>query len=132
MGWAGDNLYTRTTMMKNLGSPRTARIAVGLVCFLILMLGVGTLFQGNVGYRNWWGGVVFAPFAIFVGGLGLFIAGFRPKFFSGPDKKKSRIRGWPTGRARYYRKRFRACCYQSFHPKTTKETTAKAWRLVGT
>src|SRR5437899_3537113 len=108
MGWAGDNLYTRTrtTMMKNLGSPRAARIAVGLVCFLILMLGVGTLFQGNVGYRNWWGGVVFAPFAIFVGGLGLFYrAGFRPKFFSGPDKKKSRIRGWPTGRARYYRKR---------------------------
>src|SRR6266566_1694229 len=79
--WGGDSLYTRTTMMKNLGSPRAARIAVGLVCFLILMLGVCTLFQGNVGYRNWWGGVVFAPFAIFVGGLGLFIAGFRPKFF---------------------------------------------------
>jgi hypothetical protein len=102
----GDSLYTRITMMKKLGSPRAARIAVGLGCFLILMLGMGTLFQGNVGYRNWWGGVVFAPFAILVGGLGLFIAGFKPKFFSGPDKKKSRIRGWPTGRARYYRKRF--------------------------
>ncbi len=91
--------------MKGLGSPRGARIAMAVICFVILVLGVGTLFQGNIGYRNWWGGVVFAPFATIVGGLGLFIAGFRPKFFSDTAKKKSRIRGWPTGRARYYRKR---------------------------
>jgi hypothetical protein len=92
-------------MMKKFGSPRTARIAMAFVCLLILILGAATLFQGNIGYRNWWGGVVFAPFAIIVGGLGLFIAGFRPKFFSGTAKEKSRIRGWPTGRARYYRNR---------------------------
>jgi hypothetical protein len=92
-------------MMKKFGSPRAARIAVALICLLILVLGVGTLFQGNIGYRNWWGGVVFAPFAIIVGGLGLFVAGFRPKFFSSTAKKKSRIRGWPTGRARYYSNR---------------------------
>jgi hypothetical protein len=92
-------------MMKKFGSQRAARIAVGLICLLILMFGVGTLLQGNIGFRNWWGGVVFAPFAIIVGGLGLFIAGFRPEFFSGTTKKKSRIRGWPTGRSRYYRNR---------------------------
>jgi len=92
-------------MMKGLGSPQGGRIALAVVCIVILLLGVGTFFQGNIGYRNWWGGVVFAPFAIIVGGLGLFVAGFRPKFFSGTAKKRSRIRGWPTGRARYYRKR---------------------------
>jgi hypothetical protein len=93
-------LYS-VTMMKKLGSPRAGRIAFSLGCFLILLLGVGTLLQGNMGYRNWWGGVVFAPFAILIGVLGLFIVGFKPKLFSGTDTRtKSRIRGWPTGRAR--------------------------------
>jgi hypothetical protein len=93
-------------MMKKFGSPRAGRIAFALVCFLSFMLGVGTLLQKNIGYRNWWGGVVFAPFAILIGAQGLFIAGFRPRLFSGTDMKtKTRIRGWPTGRVRYYRKR---------------------------
>jgi hypothetical protein len=56
-------------MMKKFGSPRAARIAMALICLLILTLGAGTVLQGNIGYRNWWGGVA---------------------------KKKSRIRGWPT------------------------------------
>ena len=68
------------------------------------MLGVGTLFQGHMGYRNWWGGAVFVPVAIVLGGLGLFAAVFMRDAFS-ETKKKSRIRGWPTGRARYYRRR---------------------------
>jgi hypothetical protein len=68
------------------------------------MLGVGTLFQGHMGYRNWWGGIVFAPFAILIGGLGLFAVVFKPRAFS-ETKKKSRIRGWPTGRGRNYRRR---------------------------
>jgi hypothetical protein len=74
--------------------------------WLIILFGAGSLFRGHIGYRNWWGGVVFAPFAIIIGTLCLFIAGFRPKLFSNTSsKKKSRIRGWPTGRARYYRDR---------------------------
>jgi hypothetical protein len=92
-------------MMKNLGSPRAGRVALALSSFLIVLLGAGSLFQGHIGYRNWWGGVVFAPFTIIIGALGLLIAGFRPKFFSNTAKKKSRIRGWPTARARYYRRR---------------------------
>src|SRR5271170_2371485 len=75
-------------MMKGLGSPQGGRIALAVVCIVILLLGVGTFFQGNIGYRNWWGGVVFAPFAIIVGGLGLFVAGFRPKFFSGTSEEE--------------------------------------------
>jgi hypothetical protein len=92
-------------MMKKLGSPRAGRIAFSLFSLLIILFGAGSLFQGHTGYRNWFGGVVFAPFAIIVGVLCLFIVGFRPKFFSNTAKKKSRIRGWPTGRARYYRNR---------------------------
>jgi hypothetical protein len=85
-------LYS-VTAMKKLGSPRASRVAFALFCFLIFMFGVSTLFQGNMGYRNWWGGVVFAPFAILIGVLGLFIAEFRPKLFSGTDTKtKRRIR----------------------------------------
>jgi uncharacterized membrane protein YfcA len=86
-------------MIRKLGSPRGGRVAVALISALIVLLGAGNFFRGHIGYRNWWGGVVFAPFAIIGGSLGLFVAGFRPKFFLS-EKKKSRIRGWPTGRAR--------------------------------
>jgi hypothetical protein len=80
--------------MKIFGSDRLGRIAIALTSFLILMLGVGSLFQGKIGYWNWWGGVVFAPYAILIGALGLFIAGFRSKAFLRKEPKtKSRIRG---------------------------------------
>jgi hypothetical protein len=93
-------------MMKKLGSPRAGRTAFTVFSLVIILFGAGSLFRGHIGYRNWWGGVVFAPFAIIIGTLCLFIAGFRPKLFSNTSsKKKSRIRGWPTGRARYYRDR---------------------------
>jgi hypothetical protein len=92
-------------MMKKFGSPRAGRIAFTIFSLLIILLGAGSLFQGQIGYRNWFGGVVFGPFAIIVGMLCLFIVVFRPKFFSNAAKKKGRIRGWPTGRARYYRNR---------------------------
>lgn len=34
---------------------------------LILSIGVSTLGFGSLHYSNWWGGMVFAPFAILVG-----------------------------------------------------------------
>jgi hypothetical protein len=33
------------------------------------MLGAATLFHGKIEYYNWWGGIVFAPFAIIIGSL---------------------------------------------------------------
>jgi hypothetical protein len=86
-------------MMEIFQSLLARRIGFGIISLLIVILGAGTLFQGHLQYSNWWGGIVFAPFAIIVGLSCLFIAAFRPKFFA-PPKKKSRIRGWPTGRSR--------------------------------
>jgi hypothetical protein len=37
-------------------------------------LGVVTLLQGKLHYQNWWHAPVFAPFAIVVGALDLFVA----------------------------------------------------------
>ena len=80
------------------------RAVVAVISCVFITLGVGTLFNHAVQYRNWWGGVVFAPFAILIGVGMLVIAILRPKAFT-PKKSKSRIRGWPTGRSRYYRNR---------------------------
>lgn len=40
---------------------------------LILCFGVATLMKGKLQYPNYWGGPVFAPFAILVGVLGIFV-----------------------------------------------------------
>jgi hypothetical protein len=89
------------SMIKTFGPPWVRRTFLALISFVIVMLGVGTLFHGKIEYYNWWGGIVFAPFAIVIGSLGLFIAAFRPNVFLETAKKKSRFRGWPKGRSRY-------------------------------
>ena len=88
-------------MIKTFGPPWVRRAFLALISLLIVMLGVGTLFHGEIEYHNWWGGIVFAPFAIVIGSLGLLIAAFRPNVFLETSKKKSRFRGWPKGRSRY-------------------------------
>jgi uncharacterized membrane protein len=88
-------------MIRTFGPPWVRRAFLALISFLIVMLGVGTLFRGKIEYYNWWGGIVFAPFAIVIGSLGLLIAAFRPNVFLETAKKKSRFRGWPKGRSRY-------------------------------
>jgi hypothetical protein len=87
-------------MIKTFGASWVGRTLLALISFLIVMLGVATLFQGKIEYYNWWGGIVFAPFAIMIGFLGLVIAAFKPKIFVETAKKKSRFRGWPKGRSR--------------------------------
>jgi uncharacterized membrane protein YfcA len=87
-------------MIKTFGSPWVRRTILAVISLLIVMLGAASLLHGKTDYYNWWGGVVFAPFAIIIGSLGLVIAAFKPKVFLEAPKKKGRIRGWPTGRAR--------------------------------
>jgi hypothetical protein len=41
------------------------------VSILVLGLGIGTLLQGKLQYSNYWGGAVFAPFAVLIGVLGI-------------------------------------------------------------
>jgi hypothetical protein len=69
---------------------------------VIVLFGVATLFNEKLTYYNSWSGIVFAPIAIIIGALGLIIAIFKSKVLAQPPKKKSRFRGWPKGRARYW------------------------------
>jgi hypothetical protein len=52
--------------------------------FAVLVIGAGclTLALGKLHYANWWGGPVFAPFAIIVGTIAL-VAAIRGKPFKG-------------------------------------------------
>jgi hypothetical protein len=88
-------------MIKTFGPPWVRRTILALISFLIVMLGAATLFHGKIEYYNWWSGIVFAPFAIIIGSLGLAIAALKPKIVLETTKKKSRFRGWPKGRRRY-------------------------------
>jgi intracellular septation protein A len=88
-------------MIKTFGPPWVRRTILALISFLIVMLGAATLFHGKLEYYNWWAGIIFAPFAIMIGSLGLVIAAFKPTVFEETAKKKSRFRGWPKGRSRY-------------------------------
>jgi hypothetical protein len=58
-------------MIKTLEPPWVRRAILALISFLIVMLGAATLFHGKLEYYNWWGGIIFAPFAIIIGSLGL-------------------------------------------------------------
>jgi hypothetical protein len=50
------------------------RLAFGFVGVLAVGLGLLALLSGHLHYANWWGGPVFAPFAILVGLILLGIA----------------------------------------------------------
>jgi hypothetical protein len=69
-------------MMKAFRSPTINRVLFGLICLIVVLTGAGNLLQGRLGYQNYKGFSVFAPFAILVGALGLVIAILRPAFFA--------------------------------------------------
>jgi hypothetical protein len=50
------------------------RAFLGFAGVLAMALGVVTLLQGKLHYQNYWHGAVFAPFAVLVGSLILFVA----------------------------------------------------------
>jgi hypothetical protein len=54
-------------------SPRGWKF-IGLTGGFILVLGVVTLCEGRLSYHNYWGGSVFAPFAIVIGLLCMYVA----------------------------------------------------------
>jgi hypothetical protein len=88
-------------MIKEFGPSWVPRVIIALISLVIVMFGAATFFHGGIDYPNSWGGVVFAPFAIVIGSLGLIVATLKPKVFAQTPKKKSRFRGWPKGRPRY-------------------------------
>jgi hypothetical protein len=54
------------------------RAAIGFIGTLIFACGVLALLGGRQFYSNYWGGAVFAPFALVIGGL-LFFVAFRKR-----------------------------------------------------
>lgn len=52
----------------------TATIGIALVGLMIFVLGLFTLVRGGLYYFSYWGGFVFAPFAILIGALTVFVA----------------------------------------------------------
>ena len=50
------------------------RIAFVFLGVLLLCFGVGNLAAGKLQYGNWWGGTVFAPFAVALGVLFIVVA----------------------------------------------------------
>jgi fatty acid desaturase len=53
---------------------RKQRIGFAFLGVLILCFGVGNLAAGRLHYSNWWGGAVFAPFAVVIGTMAIMIA----------------------------------------------------------
>jgi hypothetical protein len=86
---------------KQFRSQRGSRIVFAFISLFLIALGVGTLLNHRMEYANYWGGMVFAPFVILIGLGLLFVVLFRYDAMLETDRKKhSRIRGWPTRRAR--------------------------------
>jgi hypothetical protein len=50
------------------------RLALAFVGLIVICLGAGSLALGHLHYANYWGGVVFAPYALLIGGLTILIA----------------------------------------------------------
>jgi hypothetical protein len=57
---------------------RALFVLVGLV---FIGFGLAVLWRGRVTYENWWGGLVFAPFAILFGLVFALGALFKPSIF---------------------------------------------------
>jgi hypothetical protein len=73
-------------------------LLLALISLIIFLLGVGTLFSGGLHYPNWWGGLVFAPFAILIGTAGLLIAAFAPMALRKAIKREAGFAGGPPER----------------------------------
>jgi hypothetical protein len=65
---------------------RTVAILAGLAVFGWGLRAV--LWQPDLHYRNWFGELVFGPFAIFFGLLIVLGALFKPEILSGPARRK--------------------------------------------
>jgi uncharacterized membrane protein len=63
--------------MKTSALRKIERILLLLFSLVLVAIGVGHIIRGSVGWRNYWGGLVFAPFAISFGLLLIYVAIFR-------------------------------------------------------
>jgi hypothetical protein len=57
----------RNTGLRSISTKK--RLVVGLIGLIIFATGILSLIAGRLHYSNYWGGMVFAPFAIVVGAM---------------------------------------------------------------
>lgn len=63
--------------MKKKTKELIVRITWGIIGILLILVGVYSLHKGHFHYYNYWGGAVFAPYAIFGGILILLLVIFK-------------------------------------------------------
>ena len=70
---------------------KAGTIVIGV---MLIFCGAVAILQGRFVYGNYWGGAVFPPVAIIVGGLMIYAVLFRWKSFNKPrlDKRGRRVR----------------------------------------
>jgi uncharacterized membrane protein YidH (DUF202 family) len=78
--------------MKSSTRNRIGRIFLIVFSLLLIFIGAVHIMSGSMGWRNYWGGLVFAPFAIFFGLLLIYLAIFRwRKLQETPGDRKGRV-----------------------------------------
>jgi hypothetical protein len=71
----------------------TARVVFGAVSLAIVFFGIGAISHDLfLSYHNWWGGLIFGPFAIIVGGLFFLVLVIHPEKVSANKNRRSRRR----------------------------------------
>jgi hypothetical protein len=79
--------------MKRISGNKTLRILLIVFSLLLIFTGTAHIMRGSLGWRNYWGGLVFPPFAIFFGLLLIYITIFRWRKLKGKARdRKGRLR----------------------------------------
>ena len=65
---------------------RLGQRVTGVICIVLILTGVVYLRDGQLEYPNWWGGRVFALFAIGIGALGLWAIAARRRTWGRKSK----------------------------------------------
>jgi hypothetical protein len=86
-----------TANKKMLRPRRLNWVIFALFAFCLIFKGIGALLKGDLGYGNYWGGLVFAPMAIAIGLFSFYIMLFRWRKFSQQPKQ---LKGRAARRAR--------------------------------
>ena len=80
-----------TAIKRVLRSQRFNQVMWAFFALMIILMGIGALLKGDLGYRNYWGGLVFGPYAIGIGIFFLIIVLFRwRKLWQKPNQLKGR------------------------------------------
>lgn len=75
---------------RNKRKDKFVRVTFVFLSLFIISLGLTHFFAGDIHYSNWWGGLVFAPFTIFVGIFLLCLVVFKWEKINNLSKNKKK------------------------------------------